>query len=116
VTRPAGGKVCPDPVWPWSDERTTGVDIKIPTRSHHGANAAAVTPLRLQVGHGKKKGQAHSTKRDCSRPIRASRVRLVADLFTCRFEPTDIAFLGGVVNYLLSEDKIQAQYSGPTPT
>jgi len=34
----------------------------------------------------------------------------VADLYVPIRTGTDIAFLGGVVNYLLSEDKIQHEY------
>ena len=61
VTRPDGGRSCPD-VWPWSDDESLGRHQECRHRSHHGRQRRRSAPVRLQVGHrgeGAQQGQAH---------------------------------------------------------
>lgn len=65
--------------------------------------------MRLQVGdrgEGAQKGAAHR----CGPALHTPRTASVADFYAPIRTGTDIAFLGGVINYLLTNDKIQHEY------
>ena len=80
MTRPDGGRSCPD-VWPWSDDESLGRHQECRRRSHHGRQRRRGAPVRLQVGdrgQGAQQGAAHR-RRSALHPLGLGRRLLRAD-------------------------------------
>ncbi len=79
-----------------------------------GGNAAEAHPCGFKwVTEAK----AHNKAKLIVVDPRFTRSAAVADFYAPIRAGTDIAFLGGVINYLLTNDKIQHEYvQGTTPT
>jgi len=106
VTRPDGGRSCPD-VWPWSDDESLGRHQECRHRSHHGRQRRRAHPCGFKwVTEAK----AHNKARLIVVDPRFTRSASVADVYVPIRTGTDIRLLGGVINHLLSEDKIQHEY------
>lgn len=85
----------------WVDIKNANVIIVM------GGNAAEAHPCGFKwVTEAK----AHNNAKLIVIDPRFTRSAAVADLYTPLRTGTDIAFLGGVINYLLSHDKIQHEY------
>ena len=85
----------------WVDIKNANVIIIM------GGNAAEAHPCGFKwVTEAK----AHNNAKLVVIDPRFTRSAAVADLYTPLRTGTDIAFLGGVINYLLSHDKIQHEY------
>ena len=72
-----------------------------------GGNAAEAHPCGFKWVI---EAKAHNKARLIVVDPRFTRSASVADVYAPLRTGTDIAFLGGVINYLLSEDKIQHEY------
>ncbi len=106
LTWPDGGRSCPD-VWPWNDDEPLG------RHQEHGRDhgderqRSRGAPVRFQVGD---RGEgAPETKLIVVDP-RFTRTASVADFYAPIRTGSDIMLLGGVINYLLTHDKIQHEY------
>jgi formate dehydrogenase major subunit len=106
LTRPDGSQSGSD-VWPWCDDelldRHQNTDLVVIM----GGNAAEAHPCGFKwVTEAKHYNKAMLIVVD----PRFTRSAAMADLFMQLRPGTDIAWLGGVINYLLSNDKIQRDY------
>jgi hypothetical protein len=98
LTRSDGGRSCPD-VWPWSDDEPLGRHQECGRDPHHGRQCRRGAPVRLQVGD---EAKAHNKARLIVVDPRFTRSASVADYYAPIRTGTDIVFLGGVINYLLT--------------
>ena len=106
LTRPDGGKSCPDAYRGamtnhWSDIQNADLILIM------GGNAAEAHPCGFKwVTEAKARNKARLIVVD----PRFTRSASVADMYAPIRTGTDIAFLGGLINYLLENDKIQHEY------
>ena len=106
LTRPDGGKSCPD-VWPWSHDQPLDRHQECRSGADHGRQRRRSPPCGFKwVTEAK----AHNKARLLVVDPRFTRSASVADYYAPIRTGTDIAFLGGLINYLLENDKIQHEY------
>jgi formate dehydrogenase major subunit len=97
LTRPDGGKSCPD-VWPRCHDQSLGRHQERDFVLIMGGNAAEAHPCGFKwVTEAK----AHRKAKLIVVDPRFTRSAAVADFYAPIRPGTDIAFLGGVINYLL---------------
>ena len=107
LTRPDGGRSCPD-VWPWSDDESLGRHQECRHRPHHGRQRRRSAPVRLQVGD---RGEGAQQGASSSSSTRASRARHRWPTSTRRSAPAPTSSSSAaLINYLLTNDKIQHEY------
>ena len=102
LTRPDGGKSCPD-VWPWRHDQSLVRHQECGRGADHGRQRCRSPSLRLQMGD---RSEGENKARLIVVDPRFTRSAALADLYAPIRTGTDIAFLGGVINYLIAGNKV----------